>query len=67
LAQRESDFTSNTSFDQYRESFLSLEKSSQLNGISATTFAITSTNCGYTSNWIARNPVALAQKSLIND
>ena len=44
--QGESDFISKTSFNQYRESFLSLEKSLQHNGVSAPTYVITSTICG---------------------
>ena len=65
--QGESDFANKTSFNQYKESFLSLEKSLLLNGVSAPTYIITSTICGYNSNWTAQNSVALAQKSLVND
>ena len=65
--QGESDFTSNTSFDDYRSSFKSLENSLQQNGVTAPILIVTSTICGYNSNWTAKNPVSLAQKSLIDD
>lgn len=65
--QGESDFTSNTSFDVYRASFKSLENSLQQNNTSAPILMVTSTICGYNSNWTANNPVSMAQKSLIND
>lgn len=64
--QGESDFTSNTSFDDYRSSFKSLENSLQQNGVTAPILIVTSTICGYNSNWTAKNPVSLAQKSLID-
>ena len=65
--QGESDFTSNTSFDDYRKSFKSLEKTLWQNEVSAPILIVTSTICGYNSSWSAQNQVALAQKSLIDD
>ena len=65
--QGESDFTSKTSFDDYRSSFESLENSLQQNRVTAPILMVTSTICGYNSNWTEKNPVALAQKSLIDD
>ena len=64
--QGESDFTSNTSYDDYRSSFKTLENSLQQNGVTAPILIVTSTICGYNSNWTAINPVSLAQKSLID-
>ena len=65
--QGESDFTSETSFDDYRSSFRCIENTLQQNGVTAPILMVTSTICGYNSNWTEKNPVALAQKSLIDD
>lgn len=65
--QGESDFTSKTSFDDYRSSFKSIENTLQQNGVTAPILMVISTICGYNSNWTEKNPVALAQKSLIDD
>ena len=65
--QGESDFTSKTSLNDYRSSFKSLENSLQKNGVTAPILVVISTICGYNSNWTEKNPVALAQKSLIDD
>ena len=65
--QGESDFTSKTSFDSYRSSFKSLENSLQKNSVTAPILMVTSTICGYDLNWTEKNPVVLAQKSLIDD
>ncbi len=65
--QGESDFTGNTSFDDYIKSFKSLEKTLWQNEVRAPILIITSTICGYNSSWSPRNQVALAQKSLIDN
>jgi hypothetical protein len=65
--QGESDFTSNTSFDDYRSSFKTLDNSLRQNGVTAPILMVKSTICGYNSNWTAKNPVSLAQTSLIDD
>lgn len=63
----ESDFTSNTSFREYRESFQELKSILRQARVTAPISIVISTMCGYNSNWVAQNPVANAQKSLIND
>lgn len=65
--QGESDFINNTSFAQYRRSFLSLKLVLSQNGVTAPIFMVISTICGYNPNWISQNQVARAQKSLINN
>ena len=37
------------------------------NGVKAPLFIVVSTICGYNTNWVAQNPVAQAQESLINN
>jgi hypothetical protein len=63
----ESDFISSTSFREYRESFQELKAILKQARVTAPISIIVSTICGYNSNWLAENPVASAQKSLIND
>lgn len=64
--QGESDFTSNTSFKDYRESFQELKLILNRANVTAPIFIAISTICGYNPNWTAQNPVATAQKSLID-
>jgi len=64
--QGESDFTSNTSVQKYRKSFQELKIVLNEVSVNAPIFIVISTICGYNSNWISQNPVAIAQKSLIN-
>ena len=63
----ESDFIRSTSFREYRESFQELKSILKQARVTAPISIIVSTICGYNSNWLAENPVASAQKSLIND
>jgi hypothetical protein len=63
----ESDFLSSTSFREYRESFQELKSILKQARVTAPISIIVSTICGYNSNWLAENPIASAQKSLIND
>ena len=65
--QGESDFTSNTSFKEYRESFQKLKLILNRTSVKAPIFVAVSTICGYNSTWSAQNQVATAQKSLIDD
>ena len=64
--QGESDFTSNTSFKEYRESFQELKLILNRTSVTAPIFVVVSTICGYNATWTAQNPVARAQKSLID-
>lgn len=64
--QGESDLTSNTSFREYRESFQKLKLILNRTNITAPIFIVVSTICGYNPTWTAQNPVATAQKSLID-
>ncbi len=65
--QGESDFASNTSLGDYRESFQELNSILHRNGVKAPIFIVISTKCGYNPTWTTQNPVATAQKSIIND
>lgn len=65
--QGESDFTSNTSSREYRKTFQELELILNQANVNASIFIVISTICGYNPTWIAKNPVATAQKSLINE
>lgn len=65
--QGESDFTGNTSFKEYRESFQEVKSILNQTGVKAPIFIAISTVCGYTSTWTAQNQVATALKSLIDD
>ena len=65
--QGESDFTSNTSFKEYRESFQELQLTLNRTSVTAPIFIVISTICGFNSTWTAQNPVATAQKSLIDN
>ena len=64
--QGESDFTSNTPLGEYRKSFQELELILNQAKVKAPIFIVVSTICGYNPTWIAQNPVATAQKSLID-
>ena len=65
--QGESDFLSDTSTEKYRQSFLSLKETLGKIGIKAPIFMFISTKCGYNTNWIVYNQVAVAQQSLIDN
>jgi hypothetical protein len=65
--QGESDFTNNTSLKEYRKSFQELKLILNRNSVTAPIFVVVSTICGYSSTWTAQNPVATAQKSLIDN
>lgn len=64
--QGESDFASKTTFRKYYDSFQEIKLTLSQNNVNAPIFLVISTICGYDSTWIAQNPVAIAQKSLIN-
>lgn len=65
--QGESDFASGTTFRQYLKSFNDIKSVLNNSNVTAPIFIVVSTICGYNANWTAQNPVAIAQKSLIND
>ena len=65
--QGEADFTGNTSFKEYRESFQEVKSILNRNSVKAPIFIAVSTICGYTSTWTPHNQVATAQKSLVDN
>ncbi|MEO6012109.1 MAG: sialate O-acetylesterase [Devosia sp.] len=68
--QGEADFAADTSRDDYRSGFLSVAQTLTSSGVDAPIFMSIASRCSGTSNagtnWIPDNPIALAQKALID-